>query len=106
MIFPQENTEKSEKTVIKHFRRENHQYFSGTVMMMSEIKGNKEKWIKHYSSGHNILLVGEGDFSFSLCLGMTFGSANNIVATSLDSYGILSFLSSSYFFFFTSSFSI
>ncbi|KAK3200165.1 hypothetical protein Dsin_023580 [Dipteronia sinensis] len=26
------------------------------------------KWIKHYSSCHKILLVGEGDFSFAACL--------------------------------------
>ncbi|KAF7816020.1 putative S-adenosyl-L-methionine-dependent methyltransferase [Senna tora] len=37
-----------------------------------------ERRIKHYSNKHRILLVGEGDFSFSLCLA-------NIVATSLDS---------------------
>ncbi|KAH6808306.1 hypothetical protein C2S51_029414 [Perilla frutescens var. frutescens] len=47
---------------------------------------NPERWIKYYSSSHNILLVGEGDFSFSLCLGMSFGCATNIVATTLDSY--------------------
>ncbi|XP_057765397.1 heavy metal-associated isoprenylated plant protein 41-like [Salvia miltiorrhiza] len=48
-----------------------------------------QRWIKYYSSAHNILLVGEGDFSFSRCLGMAFGSATNIVATSLDSYDVL-----------------
>ncbi|KAF7840486.1 Heavy metal-associated isoprenylated plant protein 41 isoform A [Senna tora] len=46
-----------------------------------------EKWKKHYSSRHRILLVGEGDFSFSLCLARAFGSAQNLVATSLDSQG-------------------
>ncbi|XP_027063705.1 uncharacterized protein At4g26485 [Coffea arabica] len=45
-----------------------------------------EKWVKYYSSFHEILLVGEGDFSFSLCLAKSFGSASNIVASSLDSY--------------------
>ncbi|XP_028789160.1 uncharacterized protein At4g26485-like [Neltuma alba] len=45
----------------------------------------EEKTIKHYSSKHKILLVGEGDFSFSLCLAKAFGSASNMVATSLDS---------------------
>ncbi|XP_062162494.1 uncharacterized protein At4g26485-like [Alnus glutinosa] len=43
-----------------------------------------EKWMKHYSSRQRILLVGEGDLSFSLCLARAFGSARNMVATSLD----------------------
>ncbi|KAH9312857.1 hypothetical protein KI387_027892 [Taxus chinensis] len=38
----------------------------------------------HYSSLHRILLVGEGDFSFSSALATAFGCAENIVATSLD----------------------
>ncbi|KAL8469607.1 hypothetical protein ACS0TY_032454 [Phlomoides rotata] len=41
-------------------------------------------WIKHYSSRHKILLVGEGDFSFSASLARAFGNASNMVATSLD----------------------
>ncbi|KAF1882468.1 hypothetical protein Lal_00039116 [Lupinus albus] len=45
-----------------------------------------EKWKKHYSSNHKILLVGEGDFSFSLSLATAFGTAHNLVATSLDSH--------------------
>ena len=48
----------------------------------------KEKRLMHYSSFHQILLVGEGDFSFSLCLARSFSSASNIVATSLDPYGL------------------
>ncbi|KAL1556136.1 25S rRNA (uracil(2634)-N(3))-methyltransferase [Salvia divinorum] len=50
---------------------------------------DKEKRIKHYSSRHDILLVGEGDFSFSACLALAFGSAANIIATSLDSEAFL-----------------
>lgn len=53
--------------------------------------GREERWIKHYSSAHEILLVGEGDFSFSTSLAVAFGSATNIFATSLDSYGIRPF---------------
>ncbi|GAB2281975.1 hypothetical protein Dimus_016539 [Dionaea muscipula] len=34
-----------------------------------------------------ILLVGEGDFSFAACLAKAFGSATNMVATSLDPRG-------------------
>ncbi|EEF27879.1 nucleic acid binding protein, putative [Ricinus communis] len=43
-----------------------------------------EKWRRHYSSKHKMLLVGDGDFSFSLCLARTFGSAHNMVATTID----------------------
>ncbi|XP_058782175.1 uncharacterized protein LOC131656483 [Vicia villosa] len=44
------------------------------------------KWMTHYCSDHQILLVGDGDFSFSLSLAKAFASASNIVATSLDTY--------------------
>ncbi|CAB4276993.1 unnamed protein product [Prunus armeniaca] len=44
-----------------------------------------EKKIKHYNSYQKILLAGEGDFSFSVCLARAFGLAINMVATSLDS---------------------
>ncbi|RWR77026.1 heavy metal-associated isoprenylated plant protein 41-like protein [Cinnamomum micranthum f. kanehirae] len=54
-----------------------------------EAKEEEGKWAKHYSSLHEILLVGEGDFSFSLCLANAFGSASNIVATSLDNYDVV-----------------
>ena len=45
------------------------------------------RWIKHYSSEYKILLVGEGDFSFSASLAVAFVSATNITATSLNSIG-------------------
>ncbi|VVA26999.1 PREDICTED: At4g26485 [Prunus dulcis] len=44
-----------------------------------------ERQIKHYNSHQKILLVGEGDFSFAVCLARAFGSAVNMFATSLDS---------------------
>jgi len=47
----------------------------------------KEKKIQHYSSSQKILLVGEGNFSFSACLAKAFGSARNMVATCLHSKG-------------------
>ncbi|CAN0863468.1 Uncharacterized protein At4g26485 [Linum grandiflorum] len=43
-----------------------------------------EIWKKDYCSNQRILLVGEGDFSFSSCLALAFGSAINITATSLN----------------------
>ncbi|KAL0399070.1 UNVERIFIED_CONTAM: Heavy metal-associated isoprenylated plant protein 41 [Sesamum radiatum] len=59
------------------------------VMIKSSVVVDEGRWIKHYSSCHRILLVGEGDFSFSTCLAMAFGSASNIIATSLDSKAFL-----------------
>ncbi|XP_019190723.1 PREDICTED: uncharacterized protein At4g26485-like [Ipomoea nil] len=53
------------------------------------VLGKDAKWIKHYSSSQKILLVGEGDFSFSAALATAFGDASNMVATSLNSHGFL-----------------
>ncbi|KAD4179041.1 hypothetical protein E3N88_27632 [Mikania micrantha] len=46
------------------------------------ISKDKEGWIDCYNSSQKILLVGEGDFSFSACLARAFRTAENIVATS------------------------
>ncbi|KAB2634890.1 hypothetical protein D8674_043096 [Pyrus ussuriensis x Pyrus communis] len=43
-----------------------------------------ERRIKNYSNYQNILLVGEGDFSFAICLARAFDFAANMVATSRD----------------------
>jgi 25S rRNA (uracil2634-N3)-methyltransferase len=45
-------------------------------------------WLKPYSSTQSILVVGDGDFSFSWALAVAFCSAGNPVATSIDSYGL------------------
>ncbi|KAL2943714.1 hypothetical protein RDABS01_032061 [Bienertia sinuspersici] len=54
----------------------------------SHVPSNVKK-IGQYTSSQKILLVGEGDFSFSACLAMAFGNAANITATSLNSYAFL-----------------
>ncbi|GAB4836022.1 hypothetical protein Ancab_000940 [Ancistrocladus abbreviatus] len=48
-------------------------------------KGQAETRKGPYTSSQKMLLVGEGDFSFSACLAVAFGTAANMVATSLDS---------------------
>lgn len=55
-----------------------------------EEEEEEQRWVGQYSSTQSILLVGDGDFSFSLALATGFGSGANLVATSLDSYGLLS----------------
>ncbi|KZV46779.1 hypothetical protein F511_15339 [Dorcoceras hygrometricum] len=60
-----------------------------TVFLSGTEKKEAGTWIKHYSSHHSILLVGEGDFSFAACLARAFRHAYNIVATSLDTEEVL-----------------
>ncbi|KMT09965.1 hypothetical protein BVRB_5g121820 [Beta vulgaris subsp. vulgaris] len=55
----------------------------------SECERGDSKSIMHYTSSQKILLVGEGDFSFALSLARAFGTAYNMVATSLDSLEML-----------------
>ncbi|XP_058115013.1 uncharacterized protein LOC131258006 [Magnolia sinica] len=54
-----------------------------------EEEEEEDRWLKYYSSFHQILLVGEGDFSFSLSLAKSLQSASNILATSLDQYDVV-----------------
>jgi hypothetical protein len=46
------------------------------------LEGKKDekvvKWLKHYSSAQSILIVGDGDFSFSRALATAFGSGENL----------------------------
>nr|GLL38285.1 uncharacterized protein LOC109178068 [Ipomoea trifida] len=68
----------------------NHSNFLAS-MNYYNLELQQEKWIKHYSNRHKILLVDDGDFSFAACLAVAFGSASNITATSLDSEEFLTF---------------
>ncbi|XP_030483561.2 uncharacterized protein At4g26485 [Cannabis sativa] len=55
------------------------------MISSTEIKNQ----IGEYMNCEKILLVGEGDFSFSACLAKAFCSAKNMVATSLDTLDVL-----------------
>lgn len=59
------------------------------VVVVKEVAEESEICVKHYKSSHQILVVGDGDFSFSLSLAHSFRSASNILASSLDSYDTL-----------------
>ncbi|CAH2048988.1 unnamed protein product [Thlaspi arvense] len=69
-----------------------HTQFRGRrffVLPRSSTRSSGERSLKHYSSRQSILLVGDGDFSFSASLAMDFGFASNIVATSLNTESFL-----------------
>ncbi|KAA3486950.1 methyltransferase small domain protein [Gossypium australe] len=75
---------------------DNSRQDSGVCVVNVENLGGRQlvgageiRWIRHYCSSQRMLLVGEGDFSFSASLARAFGSAANMIATSLDSRGFL-----------------
>lgn len=58
-----------------------------------ELNRDREVWIKHYSSNHQILLVGSPYHAEPQCsLATLCGSTSNICASSVDSYGSLPFV--------------
>ncbi|XP_026396369.1 uncharacterized protein At4g26485-like [Papaver somniferum] len=74
---------RTQEVVVK--KREGHDVeLKTTSDLQKEKKKSSEGTITHYNRSQRILLVGEGDFSFSACLANAFGSATDMVATSLD----------------------
>ncbi|MCL7049206.1 hypothetical protein MKW94_014964 [Papaver nudicaule] len=78
----------NQEVVVK--KREDHDdELKSTSDQQKRKKESSEGTITHYNRSQRILLVGEGDFSFSTCLANAFGSATNMVATSLDTEEML-----------------
>ncbi|GAB4836976.1 hypothetical protein Ancab_001890 [Ancistrocladus abbreviatus] len=81
----------SEELLIENRKREGRKKEKEKLLIERPIGENGvASSIGAYRSTHKMLLVGEGDFSFSTCLALAFGFADNMVATSLDSTGFLS----------------
>ncbi|GAB4837030.1 hypothetical protein Ancab_001945 [Ancistrocladus abbreviatus] len=81
----------SEELLIEKRKGEGRKKEKEKLLIERPIGGNGAgSSIGAYRSTHKMLLVGEGDFSFSTCLALAFGFAGNMVATSLDSMGFLS----------------
>ncbi|GAB4836977.1 hypothetical protein Ancab_001891 [Ancistrocladus abbreviatus] len=81
----------SEELLIENRKREGRKKEKEKLLIERPIGENGVgSSIGAYRSTHKMLLVGEGDFSFSTCLALAFGFADNMVATSLDSMGFLS----------------
>ncbi|KMS98472.1 hypothetical protein BVRB_4g091670 [Beta vulgaris subsp. vulgaris] len=59
------------------------------INRLSSVPKEIVRRIGSYTSAQRILLVGEGDFSFSSCLAVAFGTSHNITATSLNSEDFL-----------------
>ncbi|GAB4837021.1 hypothetical protein Ancab_001936 [Ancistrocladus abbreviatus] len=81
----------SEELLIEKRKRTRSKKKKEKLLIDSPIGGNGEgRSIGAYRSTHTMLLVGEGDFSFSTSLALAFGFAGNMVATSLNSREFLS----------------
>ncbi|XP_047342658.1 uncharacterized protein LOC124946136 [Impatiens glandulifera] len=66
------------------------QEFDTMAITQIDLGNNNIVWLKHYNNKQKILMVGEGDFSFSASLAVAFGSsASNITATSFNNSAYL-----------------
>nr|GMC51685.1 heavy metal-associated isoprenylated plant protein 41-like [Ipomoea batatas] len=82
-----EEKKKDEKKEEEKEKKDNKKEEKKKDEKKEEEKENKDdKEMRKKKDERKILLVGDGDFSFSLCLANSFGSASNILASSLDSY--------------------
>ncbi|KAL7130732.1 hypothetical protein ABFS83_13G153500 [Erythranthe nasuta] len=96
--FPSPEDESKKKIVVEKPKEKKKEATINNNIVKSSSSSNRVvvaaavddvRWIKHYSSRHRILMVGDGDFSFSASLAVAFGRASNMTATSLDSLDFL-----------------